>query len=77
MARATSSRLTSRRWPDTATTPRLFWLLMWLPPTATNAELILYPERRSAFSTLAASEFTVWSMLATIPFFIPTDGPIP
>jgi hypothetical protein len=28
-------------WPETATTPREFWLLMWLPPTATNAELIL------------------------------------
>jgi hypothetical protein len=41
VARATSSRLTSRLCPETATTPRLFWLLMWLPPTATKAELIL------------------------------------
>ena len=47
------------------------------PPTATKAELILYPERRSAFSTLEPIEFTVWSMFATIPFFIPTDGAIP
>jgi hypothetical protein len=27
--------------PETATTPRLFWLEMWLPPTLTKALLIL------------------------------------
>jgi hypothetical protein len=41
VARPTSSRLTSRLWPDTATTPREFWLEMWDPPTDTKAELIL------------------------------------
>ena len=41
VARPTSSRDTSRLCPETATTPRLFWLVMWLPPTPTNAELIL------------------------------------
>ncbi len=41
VARATSSRPTSRLWPETATTPRLFWLEMWLPPTLTKALLIL------------------------------------
>ena len=47
------------------------------PPTATKAELILYPDRRSAFSMLVAMDCTVCSMLATIPFFRPMDGAMP
>ncbi len=71
-----SSRLTSRL-PETATTPRLFWLPIWLPPTATSTSCTSKPLSLSAFSRLALIELTVWSMLATIPFLIPADGAMP
>ena len=33
--------------------------------------------RAIRFSTLDAIEFTVWSMLATMPFFMPAEGAMP
>ena len=35
VARAMSSRVTSRLWPLTATVPGEFWLSTWDPPTET------------------------------------------
>src|SRR6266545_2697091 len=77
VARFTSSRVTSRSWPLTATVPGEFWLSTCWPPTATNARSIFMPDRRSACSTAWAIEWTVWSMLTTTPFLRPVAGTVP
>ena len=49
----------------------------WSPPTPTKAASSCSPDRRSACSTAAVIELTVWSMLMTAPFLMPAEAGAP
>src|SRR5512137_3158327 len=75
MARRTSISSTSRPW--TATMPWLFMLLMWLPETPVNTELISTPDMNSASSTAFLMDSMVLSILTTAPLRSPSVGEEP
>ena len=77
VARSTSSRLTSRWGPLTATAPRELRLSIWLPPTPTKAASRRIPDSRSAASTEERMDATVCSMLLTTPLRRPLAGTMP
>src|SRR5664279_2425864 len=77
MERLTSSWVTSRRAPATATWPGELRPSTCWPPTLTKARSIFQPEWRSAFSTAAEIEWTVWSILTTTPLRSPDAGTVP
>src|SRR6266849_839634 len=77
IARRVSSRVTSCWRPDTAIIPREFCEPTCMPEMPTNAERTLRPERRSAASTAAATDWTVRSMSMTTPLRRPSEGACP
>src|SRR5206468_6211360 len=77
IARTVSSRVTSCWRPDTAIIPREFCEPTCMPEMPTNAERTLRPERRSAASTAAATDWTVRSISMTTPFRRPSEGACP
>src|SRR5687767_5328060 len=77
IARTVSSLVTSCWRLDTATIPREFWVPTCIPEIPTNAERTLRPERRSAASTAAATDWTVRSISITTPLRRPSEGACP